>query len=159
MPVTYDKIATTTLGSAQASVTFSSISGSYTDLVVVIAGSSSAGGTIIVQYNGDSGTNYSWTYLNGNGSSASSGRVTSYAGYGLGEIRTYQGNAIAHIQNYSNSTTFKTALCRANTASDYVQSAVALWRSTSAITSINFTVASSTFASGTTFNIYGIKAF
>jgi hypothetical protein len=33
MTATYEKIETTTLGSSQASVTFSSISGAYTDLV------------------------------------------------------------------------------------------------------------------------------
>jgi hypothetical protein len=35
MAITYEPIATTTLGSAAADVTFTSISGTYTDLVLV----------------------------------------------------------------------------------------------------------------------------
>jgi hypothetical protein len=42
MAITYEPIATTTLGTAAASVTFSSISGAYTDLVLVCNGNKSS---------------------------------------------------------------------------------------------------------------------
>jgi hypothetical protein len=60
--------------------------------------------------------------------------------------------------NYSNATTYKTALAR--TSEDGVAAAyVGLWRSTSAITSITIDKGSSdNFASGSTFTLYGIKA-
>jgi len=45
MPITYEPIATTTLSSAQSSVTFSSISGSYTDLVLVFSDVKLSSGT------------------------------------------------------------------------------------------------------------------
>ena len=65
MPTTYEPIATTTLGSAQSSVTFSAISGSYTDLVIVINGALSSGlASLSVEYNGDTTVgNYSYTRL------------------------------------------------------------------------------------------------
>ena len=84
---TYTPIATNTLGSAQASVTFSSISGSYTDLVLIInAGTSDASEQdCLIRVNGDTGSNYSATYMYGTGSSAASGRnanqTESTAGY------------------------------------------------------------------------------
>jgi hypothetical protein len=62
------------------------------------------------------------------------------------------------IQNYSNTTTNKTALIRDNFATYGTFARVALWRSTSAITSITLTMSSSTFATGSQFTLYGIKA-
>jgi hypothetical protein len=66
---TYTPIATTTLGTAAASVTFSSISGSYTDLVLIIAGVQSVADVPYIQFNSDTATNYSRTQLSGDGSS------------------------------------------------------------------------------------------
>jgi microcompartment protein CcmK/EutM len=87
MTATYEKIATTTLGSAQASTTFSTISGAYTDLVLIVAGVTTSGTeAVAVQVNGDTGSNYSRTVLLGNGSAASSSRATSQTSAGLGVI-------------------------------------------------------------------------
>jgi hypothetical protein len=62
MTATYEKIATTTLGSTTATVTFSSISGAYTDLVLVERlVKSITGGSLQVRFNSDTGTNYSAT--------------------------------------------------------------------------------------------------
>ncbi len=161
MPTTYEPIATTTLGSATGTVTFSSISGTYTDLVLIVAGSCSSNVTVTMRYNSDTGSNYSVTYLNGDGSSASSGRQSSLSNLLTGELYTYQSNQIIQIQNYSNSTTYKTMLSRANTpsTSGYVQAIVGLWRSTSAITRIDLIAGSgANFSSGSTFTLYGIKA-
>ena len=75
---TYTPIASTTIGTAVASYTFSSISGSYTDLVLIASVQlSSAGQSFLYQYNGDTGTNYSLTILKGNGTSATSDRRSS----------------------------------------------------------------------------------
>jgi hypothetical protein len=57
MAKTYEPIATTTLSSAQSSVTFSSISGSYTDLVLVSNVSGSGGNANLrVTLNSDTGS-------------------------------------------------------------------------------------------------------
>jgi hypothetical protein len=160
MPTTYEPIATTTLGSAQSSVTFSAISGSYTDLVIVINGALSSGlASLSVEYNGDTTVgNYSYTRLQGNGTSATSARATSDKGIGF--VAQDACMTIININNYSNATTYKTTLTRTNSnySSDgRTASYVALWQNTAAITSIKLS-ASVNFNSGFTFTIYGIKA-
>ena len=166
MPTTYEPIATTTLSSAQSSVTFSSISGSFTDLVLVMnakgTGFTGSGTYPYVRYNSDSGTNYSRTYLSGNGSAASSGRGSSenlqYLVGGTYVDGTFAYNSITHFMNYSNTTTHKTMLSRANNSGVQVDALVGLWRSTSAITSIIVYSSSGNFDTGSTFSLYGITA-
>ena len=71
MTATYDCIATTTLSSAQSSVTFSSISGSYTDLIIISDAILASGNDALgLRFNSDSGSNYSYTFMYGNGTSA-----------------------------------------------------------------------------------------
>jgi len=164
MPITYEKIATTTLGSAAADVTFSSISGAYTDLVLIIdTAMSSSGATVYIRVNSDSGSNYSTTTLYGNGTSALSVRLSNNTnGMMVGPydgFSTERLNAICHFMNYSNTTTYKTMMNRFNQSDKSTDASVSLWRSTSAITTIFVRNNSSqTFASGSTFTLYGIKA-
>ena len=165
MTSTYEKIATTTLVSAAASVTFSSISGSYTDLVLITNLRYSIGtptGNNYLQFNNDTGNNYSRTFLQGNGTTATSGRASNEDGMRfLGSTSTadvFTSN-ITQIQNYSNTTTYKTALNRWSNAGDLALAFVSLWRSTSAITEIDIIASGTTqFATGCTFTLYGIKA-
>ena len=161
MPATYEPLATTTLGSAAATVTFSSISGSYTDLVLVSNGKMTGGSAVNnkITFNSDTASNYSRTYVYGDGSTALSGRDSSQNNLGfIYWNSTNPSNTIVQIMNYSNATTYKTALAR--TSEDGVAAAyVGLWRSTSAITSITITRGSTNdFASGSTFTLYGIKS-
>jgi len=162
MTATYDCIATTTLGSAQSSVTFSSISGSFTDLVLICntQRTANAGNPIRFRYNSDSGSNYSQTNMWGNGSSANSDRLTNTTYqeiFGL-PVSSAFSTQIVNIQNYSNATTYKTSLLRGNNASQQVIQIVGLWRNTNAITAIEIFVAADNIASGSTFTLYGIKA-
>ena len=160
MTATYEAIATTTLGSAQSSVTFSSISGSYTDLVGIVVGQSSASGNLLVELNSDTGSNYSATILFGDGTSADSARTTNATSINIGDIdQNAISNNIVNFQNYSNATTYKTLLGRGNRQPTSVVAKVGLWRSTSAITTIKFSLSGgATFNSGSTFTLYGIKA-
>lgn len=153
---TYTPLATTTLSSAASTVTFSSISGSYTDLVLVIAGTANTTTAFDVTFNSDTGSNYSATRLTGNGSTATSIRSTSGTNMPLGYITTTQSVSVIQIMNYSNTTTFKTAIARGNAADTLTNAIVGLWRSTSAITSISF--AGGSFQPGSTFTLYGIAA-
>ena len=164
---TYTPIATTTLGSAAASYTFSSIAGTYTDLVLIIAGTvTSNGAGVVARINPDSGTNYSVTTLRGTGSAASSARASNQAQawltYGDGFSSTEQSNLIAQIQNYSNSTTYKTVIARNNnpngSAGAGTEATVNLWRSTSAITSITVQCDTGNLNTGMTLTLYGITA-
>jgi hypothetical protein len=154
---TYTQIASTTLGTATANVTFSSIPATYTDLVLVVNGSATSNNTAYMQFNGDTATNYSATQIYGTGSAAGSNRQTSSNFMWLGEFYT-NSTLVVQIPNYANTTTYKNQLCRTSTPSGYVHAIIGMWRSTAAITSFTTTVTSTTYASGTTFNLYGISA-
>jgi hypothetical protein len=155
---TYTPIATQTLGSAAASVTFSSIPQGYTDLIIVQSSQTSAGGYTRITFNSDTGSNYSNTQVYGTGATAGTSRTSSLSymqtGYNTASVQV---GHIYQIMNYSNSTTYKTALTRWNDTSDTVGASVGLWRSTSAINSITLTQGSGNYNTGTTFSIYGIQ--
>jgi hypothetical protein len=161
MPVTYTPIATNTLTSAAASYTFSSIPGTYTDLRIVFTGTSeSSTPNIWVRFNGDTGTNYSYTILAGNGSSTTSTRASNST-YGLMNAYGLSTSVIQSdyldVMNYSNTTTFKTSINRFSEGGG-VGATVNLWRSTSTITSIAIIASANNFAVGSTFSLFGIKA-
>jgi len=160
MPSTYTPIATTTLGSNAASYTFSSIPSTYTDLVIIYDGVATSSQTFSIQFNGDTGSNYSDTNLGGDGGAASSNRDSNITSAKMGiNYSTGRSNFILNVMNYANSTTYKTALCRSNAAVGEVNARVGLWRSTAAITSVLLKMDStSNFASGSTFTLYGVKS-
>ena len=159
---TYTQIASTTLGSAASSVTFSSIAGTYTDLVLVINATLTTGNANInLNFNNDTSALYSATWVGGTGTSALSSRnvgnnlmVTTYYGTPGTSIGTF----ILNVMNYANTTTNKTVLARMNNATDGTTATVGLYRSTNAVNRIDLTASSSTFTAGSTFNLYGITA-
>ena len=156
---TYEPLATSTLGSA-GTITFSSISGSYTDLRIVLVGTAS-GNTFALRFNGDSGTNYSYTQMNGNGSAVASSRVSHNSLiYGWTSGTTNPAMCSFDIFSYAGATN-KTVLVvgsRDNVASGSVARVVNLWRNTAAITSIVVSANGGNMDSGTTATLYGIKA-
>ena len=162
----YEVISTQTLGSATASVTFSSIPQTYTDLVLVSSPIATTDGMAVqIRFNNDTGSNYSRTLISGYSSSAGSNRHSNVTFIGSNwQVGGGTGGPSPHIhniQNYSNSTTYKTVIFRGNNypygGLSEVTAEVGLWRNTSAITSINIFY-SSNFAVGSTFALYGIKA-
>lgn len=169
MPSTYEPIATTTLGSTASTVTFSSIPSTYTDLVLIAIPAITFGNDNLRLRVGngsvDSGSNYSFTALTGNGSTAVSDRqanetsmLTDYNGFMQNTVGNC--NKVISFQNYSNTTTYKTALIRSNNAPTGTDALVTLWRSTAAINIITLIIAggASSFLAGSTFTLYGIKA-
>lgn len=167
MAATYEPIATYTLPSSTTSVTFdisSTANQSYTDLVLVANQSDTGNGYIGMQFNGDTTwSNYSGTWLAGDGSTARSGRYTGSNGYLWNSMvntntTSIQTVNIFHIMNYSNNTTYKTVLARNSNAGVWAAAEVGLWRNTAAITSILVQTSGTSFVSGSTFSLYGIKA-
>lgn len=162
LPSTMIPIATNTLTTAAASVTFSNLPQGYTDLVLVVNGLGAVNTGIVLTFNGST-TSYSNTNVGGNGTSAQSNRRTTqqfinltYTSY---FTTSYNGNIIVNIMNYANTTTYKTVIGRANNASIGAEAMVGLWSNTSAITSLTVgNDGSGNIGSGTTFTIYGIKA-
>lgn len=160
MAITYSPIASTTLGAAAASITFSTISGAYTDLVLVMNGKNdTAFDNWRLTLNSDTGSNYSYTSLVGNGSTASSSRGSNATPMYIGGIPSSDfGTNIAHINNYSNTTTYKTVISRASSANNNAAAWVNLWRSTSAITTIKIDCGTGNLATGTSATLYGIAS-
>lgn len=169
---TYTPIATTTLGSSTASVTFgtgSPLSGNipstYTDLILIINGGITVVNySIRAQFNGDTTTVYSQTSLAGNGTTVTSDRASGAASIsvvgGTNGIpaNTLETIGIVNVMNYSNTTTYKTVLTRTASAAKTVEELVGLWRSTAAITQITLFSGSGNLYAGTTLSLYGILA-
>jgi hypothetical protein len=164
---TYEPIATTTLGSDQTDITFSSIPATYTDLVFVVQAQSTVAGTSVntmrCRINGDTGTNYSYTNLDGEPPTAASGRETSVTYFVPGNIpqtsATSRNLCIFSIMNYANTTTYKTILSRGNTQIQ-TNANVALWRSTAAINSVTISrnFGAGEVKTGSIVSVYGIAA-
>ena len=161
---TYVPIQTQTLGSATASVTFSSIPSTYTDLVVAINYGLSADADSRWIINGDSTSGlYSYTNSRGNGSAAASSTASAlnYLQFGLGSVTvptTLTSTKIIHLQNYANTSIYKTSLSRVGDAQAQTLAIVGLWRNTAAITSLTFNAISANFLTGSTFTLYGIAS-
>ena len=161
---TYQTISTNTLASAASSVTFSSISGSYTDLVLIGNGLVTVSNSgVNITFNNTGGGTYSNTRLIGDASTANGQRSTNQDS----GILNYNGNwttanndsnFIVHINNYSSTFNYKTYLSRANRYDSGTDLIMGLWRSTAAINTITLAPAANQFAAGATFTIYGIAA-
>lgn len=163
MAKTFEPIATTTLGSAASTITFSSIPGTYTDLrLVLVCKNTSANSNVRMYFNNSQATDYSITRLYGTGSAAASNRNSNSTEISLND--GYNINAdnpqlfIVDIFSYAGNTN-KTALIQPNqdnNGAGEVGRYVGLWRSTAAITRLDLNITNQTFATGTTATLYGI---
>lgn len=158
---TYTPIYSTTLSSAVTTITLSNIPTTYTDLVLVYNGKTvtdNVGYNMTV--NGDTGSNYSYTLLRGNGTAASSSRGSTQTVIVPGFYSSNDQNEtiITNLLNYSNTSTYKTLLTRGSIPKQSVEASVNMWRSTSPITRIDFFAYSGNLAIGSTITLYGIKA-
>lgn len=162
MPATYEPIATTTLGSAASSITFSSIPNTYTDLRIIWFISSVSGtGTPGLRFNGATSP-YSLTTLRGNGLDAASARYSDNYMYlsGTNSVPATGQPSLITVDVFSYaSSTFKTCLSTGSfdrNGSGATVSTVGLWGNTSSINSITLMLNASNLNAGTTATIYGI---
>jgi hypothetical protein len=161
-------ISSQTLGSSAASVTFSSIPSTYTDLELRMSARGALASyinNIYLRFN-SSTTNYSDTYIQANSAAAASARETG-VNYSYGALSTAStatantfGSMSLYIPNYAGST-FKPnsvyGVAENNSTSQYFIMAIAnLWQDTTAINSI-YIYGDSNFVSGSSFYLYGIK--
>ena len=160
---TYKPLQSVVLTSATSSVTFSGIDQSYSDLIFVcnVTGNTGSNGDLSITFNGDTSSGlYSRTVLDGNGTTAVSSRSSNvnfiYLNYNGAINSSNPSNYIVHLNNYSNTTTYKSVLVRSGNPSIAVAATVGLWRNTESITSSTITVSTS-FAAGSTFSLYGIS--
>ena len=164
-------ISTTTLSTATASVTFSSIPADYTHLQVrCISKSSYTTGTVDTvraTFNSDSAGNYSYHFLRGSGSAASADNDVSVTSLFIGNqansgsgMTSIFGAGVIDILDYANTNKYKTirTLCGYDSNGDgRILLSSSNWRSTSAITSVSFTMSNGNFATDTSFSLYGVK--
>lgn len=173
MPATYQLIASNTLSSSAASVTFSAIPATYTDLVLRYTARSDESGTTNANYmivNSETGNVYSDTYLYGYGSTTTSGRNTntsnraflSYIGVDSGATSNTFSSVELYFPNYNSTTNKPVSLFGVSennsSTTNVVNISAILLRITSGVTTINIAPPSANnFVSGSSFFLYGIK--
>jgi len=167
MATTMKLIAKNTVsGSTAASVVFSSIPGTYTDLwIMAMARNSSSLSTLNIQFNGDTASNYSFRRLIGNGAAASSDSDASEGDIWIGlttastnTADTFASNSI-YVPNYAGSTNKSVSgesATETNATTAYIQCTAGLWASTAAITSVTLAPDTGEFAIGSSFYLFGI---
>jgi hypothetical protein len=168
MANTYTLIASNVLGSATSTVTFSSISSAYTDLILKISARSTGNIDLVnLTFNGDTATNYSRTMVRGSGTVADSSRQSSQTSLSLDgatDPSSYAANTFAsceiYIPQYSasqNKPYSSFGGTETNASAAYISNQANLWRNTATITSIALGPSGTTFVAGSSFYLYGIK--
>lgn len=169
-PGAFIPIATTTLSTATATISFSAIPQNYEHLQIRGIGRSStataADVDLRVQFNGDTGNNYSIHYLYGSGSAAAVAATTSNT-YTTGGVIIKDGNTantfctnVIDILDYANTSKNKTVRVLTGwdaNGSGYIYINSGAWFSTAAITSLTLTPWSGNFMTYSSFALYGIK--
>jgi hypothetical protein len=166
----YVLIREVTTNVATANVTISNIPTGYTDLKIVISARTTSGGPIDMYglINGDTGSNYNFRQIQGNGSSV--GFATGVNAYmlwgttgGSGETAGTFSSTEIYLANYLSSNTklgLSDSVTENNGTTSYITTRSLYWAGTAAITSLSFYNNSSlNFAAGSTWSVYGIAAF
>jgi hypothetical protein len=169
MPNTYTKIASVTLGSGgAASIDFTSIPSTYTDLVVKYSARHSIGTVLLyMRINGDTGSNYSSNqiYSDATTTVATAGTTTYFYYYGGTVASNFTAstfsNSEIYIPNYANTSYTKSISVDTVTENNATEAWSALfggkWNSTAAITSLSLFYTSFNQAQYSTATLYGIN--
>lgn len=149
-----------TLAASASSVTFSSIPQNYSDFTLVFSGTASQRAELGIRINSDSGTNYPYVIMRGNGTSVSTAASTveTYM-FSSGRVDSGQSTQIIQFMDYSATDKHKTLLWRDSAAQEYVTACAGRWANTNAISRIDLSFPfGGTFNSGCTFSLYGVYA-
>lgn len=156
----YVALANVTLSASATTVTFSSISGSYRDLVFVASDLKTTpnAGNINIRFNGTT-TEYRGVRMTGDGSAAQSATDgTDRINKAANTPNAGSEMLILHIFDYAQTNKHKLCLLRTDNATTRTETAVWRWVNTAAITQVQFFLSANSYASGTTFALYGIRA-
>lgn len=157
MTATYIALATITLGSAQQTVTFSSIPATYRDLVLVVSGRCSTGNQLITRFNGST-SGYSEVVMLGYAPGAISYTVAvSY--FSQMAIASNSSTSILQVMDYAQTNKHKSVLIRNAFGGESVFGVAGRWANTAAVDTISLRPegASDTFSTGTVLSLYGIN--
>jgi hypothetical protein len=161
MANTYTLIASYTATGSVASIDFTSIPSTYTDLCLKLSLRPSVAGNsdMYISFN-SSTTNFSGIYLQGNGTTAPSGSLARYIGTAMGQTSSTFTNGEIYIPNYasSNNKSFSVDFVAENNATLAYSNLVAgLWSNSAAITSISVGPGSGSIVQYSTAYLYGIS--
>lgn len=163
MPATYTPLATTTLGSATSTISFTGLSSSYTDLrIVIFCIDTSSYSNLQMRFNSDTGTNYSTTYLNGNGGIPGTSTYTSRGWIDAinwtAGVSLTPAMIIIDVMSYNAAVHKNALLQQAMDRNGASASAISIgrWMNTAAITRIDFTLSGGNFGANTQATLYGI---
>jgi len=168
MANTYILIEAKTLTTTTASITFSSIPGTYTDLLLKISSrNNDIYNEIHFRFNGNTGSNYSGRNVKGTGSAVSSASSTSLSSMQDVTVQSKSdqtastfGNIELYIPNYTSSN-YKSmssdSVQENNATAVETMLGAGLWAQTSAITSIEAFPSVGSFVQHSTFYLYGIS--
>jgi hypothetical protein len=163
----YESIASASGTGSSGTITFSSIPSTYKHLEIrQISRVSVVASDCNLRFNSDTGSNYSWHRLMGNGSAASAAAgvsntyielpATSYSSL----LSNVYGTSVTSILDYADTNKFKTVRSLGgfeDNSSGLVLFCSGNWRSTSAVTSISLITGSGSWTTDTRFALYGIK--
>jgi len=160
---TYEPIYSTTLSTNAASITFSSIAASWTDLKLIFVTTITSSAHTKVQLNNDTAGNYSAIIIKNTGTSNSTSTSDSNGNYIFVSNMPSVSVPCFYTYDFFNyaGNTYKTCLSSSSTdinGSGVVGRSVSSWRSTDAITSIKIDSNGNNFKPGTIATLYGIKA-
>ena len=164
----YELISTTILGTSTASVSFSSLgtyAADYKHLQIrVLSRSSLDGGRgVLTRFNSDTGSNYSWHVLLGNGSSviSSAGTSTTFMYGGIQAISTDTANSygvfVMDILDPYSTTKNKTIRSLSGVGGSRIDLYSGNWRNTNSLTAVTLDPEAGLFVAGSRFSLYGIK--
>ena len=163
-PNSYASIGTVTVGSGgSSSITFSSIPSTYTHLQIRGTYLNSSAGSGLLNFNGDTTSNWPFHQLYGNGSSVVSSASTSNP---FGQITYSDGSStsplgfVCDILDYANTNKYKTVRTiggNDTNGAGYMMYRSCLWPSTSAINSMVLTAQNGSYAQYSSFALYGIR--
>lgn len=170
-PSSFESIATATGTGSSGTITFSSIPSTYKHLQVRLLLRGSATSTNYsakFQLNGDTGNNYAYHILLGDGTSvsatgsSSSGDMPIFRSASASYNTGVMGVAIADIIDYASTTKNKTVkvltgVDNNSTTGGYISLNSGLWINTAAVNSLTITVGANTFTTATQVALYGIK--
>lgn len=161
MPTTYEAIATVTVGSGgAASIAFSSIPSTYTDLAVKLSVRGAGTYNVLMSINSSS-SSFSYRLLEGDGSTAASyNNTTGRIGNTVTTTASTFSSIDLYIPNYAGSVNKSysvDAVSEANATTAYTDLTAGLWSNTSAITALSFAMGTGDFAQHSTATLYGIK--
>jgi hypothetical protein len=158
---TYIQIGSVTVGSGgAASMSFSSIPSTYTDLVCKLSVRGDSLYNVLMSINGSS-SNFLYRLIEGDGASAASYANTTGR---LGNTVTTTANTFTsidlYIPNYAGSTNKSysaDAVAEANATTAYTDLTAGQWSNTTAISSLGFTMSTGNFTQYSTATLYGIS--